>query len=594
MTHETPSIHRLKWWILLAVLPILAGAAQLDLPALWNGFIGDAAVYYAMADSLARDGDLRYTRDDLQRITMEWPRGPQGILLSADPDDPAMIHYAKPMLYSLAGAPLVRLFKTNGLLIFNSLCFAALLFLGCLAFPEWETRRPVEIVLWNLVFWGLTAVPAYIFNLTPDLFNGTLLLAGLIPWVRHETHPKPRRMLLLSSLILGIAAAARPPNGLFLLLPLWSLFFGNSRQRIPRPSRRLLTAVIVLAVFAAAAGSVYLLAHRMTGESFAYSGFRKRIVGHFPFESAQHTFLNTGTIMSTESTRFIFHGDTLWHNLRYFFVGRFAGLVPYFFPAFVALISVIPSGGKRRFRRPVLLVIAGLFLFHLVYIPSNWHGGSCAVGNRYLISWLPAFLILLRRPPNRKLLMVTAGISALLSGSIILSPATAFMNYRDIPKRPVMQAFPLEITLLESWPVDDLDHRRVDYGDYFAYFADDNQFGRENEGFWVRGKRRADLVIRCWEPVDSVTLTLRNGSRPARLYGSVGRADFKRSATAGETIEMVLKPGPAVKAYNLAGNVSYCYPVRIGTSSGFIPRYVNPGSTDHRFLGCFVRIGLDP
>nr|HPQ42170.1 hypothetical protein [bacterium] len=412
--------------------------------------------------------------------------------------------------------------------------------------------------------------------------------------VRHEFHPRPRRILLLSALILGIAAAARPPNGLFLVLPLWSLFFGTSPLRLPRLPMRLGTAIAVVILFAAGIGCILLISRGMTGESFAYSGFRKRIVGHFPFESELYTFLNTGNAMSTQTTKFIFHWDTLGHNLRYFFVGRFAGLVPYFFPAFVALVAMLPVGGRHRVRTPVLLVIIGLFLFHLIYIPSNWHGGSCAVGNRYLISWLPAFFILIRQPPNRKLLLVTAGLTALFSGAIALSPATAFVNYRDIPKRPVMQAFPMEITLLESWPVDDLSHRRVDYGDYFIYFADDNQFGSENDGFWVKGRRRADMVIRCWKPVDTVTLTIRNGSRPARIYGSAGDADFRKTVGGGETFQIRLNPGTPVNAYNLAGNVSYCYPVRIGTSSGFIPRFTESGSTDHRFLGCFVRIGLDP
>ncbi len=43
-------------------------------------------------------------------------------------------------------------------------------------------------------------------------------------------------------------------------------------------------------------------------------------------------------------------------------------------------------------------------------------------------------------------------------------------------------------------------HRRVDYGNYFLYFSDDNQFGKENEGFWVKGRSTTDMVMRCWKP----------------------------------------------------------------------------------------------
>ncbi len=203
-------------------------------------------------------------------------------------------------------------------------------------------------------------------------------------------------------------------------------------------------------------GLSYLSAHFLTGQGFAYSGFRKRIVGHFPFETPDLTFLNTGNPMSTETTTFVFNADTLFHNLYYFFIGRFGGLIPYFFPAFITLIlaCLCCCVGKLMItlRQSCLPALhCGSFWqdytsFHIVYIPSNWHGGSCAVGSRYLISWLPGFYILLRKPPSLRLSVVTAGITALFTGLIAISPATAFLNYRDIPKRPIMKMFPMEIT----------------------------------------------------------------------------------------------------------------------------------------------------
>lgn len=601
---KPPDFHRLKWWSLLLCLPLAAGALHLHLPSFWGGFIGDSAVYYAMADSLAHDGDLLYTRNDLLRITAEWPGGPQGILLVADPENPSVIHYAKPFLYSLAAAPLTRLFRANGPLLLNALCFSLLVFLGFLAFPDRETRQPIEPIVWSFVFWGISAVPAYVFNIAPDLFNGTLLMAGLIPWVRCSKSPNPLRRLSLSAFLLTIAATSRPPNALFLLLPFWSVLFGPLMHSIPEditPAKPLVIRLKGLLSLAAAvftgAGASYLLALLMTGQGFAYSGFRKRIVGHMPFETPDFTFLNTGNLFSTETTQFVFNFDTLFHNFYLFFIGRFAGLIPYFFPAFIAILAACilglrnPSDGNRRStpsRVPLCLVLIGLYLFHLIYIPSNWHGGSCAVGNRYLISWLPGLYLLVRRPPKLSLSLLTAAISAMFTGTIIASPASAFQNYKAIAKQPVFKLFPMEITLLESWPVDDLTHRRVDFTDYFIYFADDNQFGKENGGFWVKGNSRTDLVMRCWKQEPSIVLKIRNGGSPAVIRGRIGSGAFRIRAEAGEFIEMQLEPGSPSRAYNLAGNVSYCYPVSIRVSDGFIPRFVETGSTDHRFLGCHV------
>jgi hypothetical protein len=610
LSRNFPSLHTRKWWILLVCIPVIAGALQVHLPSLWGGFIGDSAVYYAMADSLAHDFDLRYTRNDLQRITAEWPGGPQGILLVASREDPSVIHYAKPFMYSLAGAPFVRFLKSNGLLLLNALCFMSLIFFSILAFPGQNRSDQFEILLWSIIFWGLSVVPAYIFSLTPDLFNGALLMAGLIPWVRHSHSRQPVFLLFSSIFLLSIAAVSRPPNALFLVLPFWSIAFGRLGNHPQQSCSGLKTwfryRVPLLAgglcLVAVSWGLLLALSQMIAGQGFAYSGFRKRIVGQFPFESPDITFLNTGNVISTETTRFIFNPDTVFYNIFYFFIGRFAGLIPHFFPAAATIgmalyllsgtSSDTPGSGPSRI--PLWIVLVGLFFFHIIYIPANWHGGSCAVGNRYLVAWLPGFFILLKKPPGLKYIAVTAVTAALFSGLITLSPATAFARYRDIPKRSVMKLFPMELTLLESWPVDELTHRRVDFGNFFMYFSDNNFFGKENGGFWVRGKSRTDFAMRCWAPAETITIHIRNGAGSARISVRAGSFRFTEKVGGSETISRTFAPGRPVRAYNPEGNVSYCYPVEISVNNGFIPRFVEPGSTDHRFLGCYVTLETNP
>jgi len=150
---------------LLLTVPLLAAAWQVDLPGKW-GIPRDSAVYYAMAESLAWDYDLRYTREDLIRITKEWPGGPQGVLLVADDRHPEIIHYAKPVLYPLMAAPFVRIFGTNGLLILNAICFGLILYCGFIYF--FGNGQPAGAgIVWTTIFWGLSVFTAYIFSLTP-------------------------------------------------------------------------------------------------------------------------------------------------------------------------------------------------------------------------------------------------------------------------------------------------------------------------------------------------------------------------------------------------------------------------------------------
>jgi hypothetical protein len=604
---EVSAPYRYPWVGLLVVIPLLAAAWMVDLPAKWGGFIGDSAVYYAMADSLAQDGDLLYTREDLVRITKEWSDGPQGILLSASETDPAVIHYAKPMLYPLLAAPLVRLLNTNGLLVFNALCFLVIISIGFYSFPRAESRT-FDTVLWTLIFWGLSSVTPYVFTLTPDLFNSAIVMTGLLPWLvwqRRQDRDHAVYLLLVSGIVLGLSAAARPPNALFIVIPAWSYARKHFDDFRNLNWKRLLCRVAILIAigtcFAAGAYLFFWASRELTGHAIAHGGFRKRIVGHFPFEAPGITFLNTGNEISTRSTQFVFHWSTLWLNIRYFFFGRFTGMVLYFLPAAAACllalpwISKDPETGKSNGRFSAAAVCFGLVLFHLIYIPSNYHGGSCAVGNRYLISYLPAFFFLLRNPPGRKTILVIAGVTAIMSGALALNPIDTMTHYRDASKRDVYNRFLPEITLLNSWPVDDLNHVRVPFEGYFAYFADDNHWGKELDGIWVKGDAQTAFVLRCWKPEDVIRVKLTNGGVHNRIQIRIGSARYNIKADPGERFSFEIDPGNPKLFYNLGftdrpSRPSFCYPVTVSTTDGFIPKFTEPGNDDSRFLGCFIQI----
>ena len=90
----------------------LLAALAIDLPKAADGrFWSDGATYYAMAGSLAFDGDLRFEAEDLARVRASYPGGPQGVFLKRVRDgsgEPRLV-YAKALVYPAAAAPLVRL-----------------------------------------------------------------------------------------------------------------------------------------------------------------------------------------------------------------------------------------------------------------------------------------------------------------------------------------------------------------------------------------------------------------------------------------------------------------------------------------------------
>ena len=103
-----------------------------NIPALYKGFlVGDQAVYYCMAQSLAYDGDLEYTTKDLIRYNEDFWAGPNGIFLKkVVKDGRERLYYAKSFAYSLFAAPFVRVFGPSGPLVFNGLLLFLLLLMG--------------------------------------------------------------------------------------------------------------------------------------------------------------------------------------------------------------------------------------------------------------------------------------------------------------------------------------------------------------------------------------------------------------------------------------------------------------------------------
>ena len=91
-----------------------------NLPAINQGFLfDDQAVYYSMAQSLAQDGDLEYTKRDLSRYYEVFPSGPLGIFLKKAQN--GKLFYAKSFAYPLFASPFIKLFGVNGALVFHSI-----------------------------------------------------------------------------------------------------------------------------------------------------------------------------------------------------------------------------------------------------------------------------------------------------------------------------------------------------------------------------------------------------------------------------------------------------------------------------------------
>jgi hypothetical protein len=618
---------------------LLVASLGFDLPEeADHQFWSDASTYYSMAWSLAEDLDLRYQPKDLKRVMERYGSEPQGIFLKrtrggltwdwahgllflrpalVDPDH-RPIYFAKAFAYPAFAAPFVAVFGNHGFLVSNAALLALVLFMG---YDELRRQSsPGRALATTCALYLASVAPLYLLWLTPEIFNLTLVAAGLWAWRRDRP--------LLSAALLGIATYSKPYN-LWLAIPL-----GVSPLLVPdraRLARGLLESLRRGAVLAATVLVLFSLNGALTGEMNYQGGERKTFYGGFPFDG-ETTFGNSGQWMTTDHLGPLVSGQddelvtrrtgpprpayefraAFVRNLGYFWVGRFGGVLAYYTGALAALLAFLLAGPRSREGWLSLLSLLVGYLFYIQMIPDNWYGGGGTVGNRYFLNLLPLFVLLV--PRGREWSVAILGF---LGGVVFLAPVLGSpLRHSLQPGRHAAAApfrlLPAELTMLndlsaftEPWrkkrSVGDTEgdpwrNWPADPKAYYLYFTDDGTYGlvggrrqgfwiRKGEpapegeqGFWIRGGEPAEVILRALEPVVGMTVELKGG--PAGDSVRLGHRPPVR-VPPGESRRIELRPGEGFPYYD-----TFLYVLRF--------RSLGPGADlDGRNLGSFVRIRLE-
>jgi len=562
------------WLVVLGLVGGLVAAGGLtDLAAASAGrFWGDGASYYTMAWSLAEDADLRYEARDAIRVRREFAAGAQGIFLKrsfggfawdreAGPpwlrsigEQEPRIYFAKPFTYGLVAAPFVVAFGTPGMLIANALGLGLTLVVFFVELRRRAAPGPALAAAAILLF--ATAAPLYLFWTTPEAMSLGLLAAGLGLW--RGGFP------LAAAIVFGVAAYSKPPN-LFLAIPLGLMPFLEAGQPW---GRRLLTSLKRGLTLATAAAACYAGTWAVTGE-WNYQGGRERktFYGVLPFEDHKTTFGNSGIWMSTNQVGPSVEGEaprskgaepgrsreeirvSFQWNLWWFWVGRFGGVLAYFFPVVVAALLFLLLGPRDGVGWLALVALVVSWLFYIWMIPDNWYGGSGTLGNRYFVNVLPVAVFLV--PRGREKAFAALGLAGFgFVAPLLAAPVTHALDPGHHAKRAPFRYLPAELSMLndlavfgETWrkkrPYGDVDR---DPAAFYLYFADDGSFGKEERdavaGFWVRGASRAEVFLRALEPVRLLTLRVTAGAR----------GDVATIRVAGESQTLALGPNESKQA----------------------------------------------
>lgn len=579
----------------------------INLPVVHNGFLSaDQAVYYAMAQSIAFDLDLKYTKKDLIRYYEDFPAGPNGIFLKKGRD--GNLYYAKSYAYALFAAPFVRVFGANGPLVFHSALLFLLLLMGFSYFSL--SNSPGLSLLQVLTFLFASLAGVYFLWISPDFFNLFLVFTVLFLWLykirRKEAPPAvpPAKMgkfqafLLsepsdyLAAFLAGIAVFSKPPNiAIMGPLILWNLL----RQKF------LKTGAMIL-LFALSAGLFFGTNGLLTSSGWNFQGGeRKTFYFEYPYEKDSVTFDNAkySNAMTSENyvERFLYPFKFVFYNIFYYFFGRFTGIAWYFFPAFLFLILFF-LGKKSLDRWLILIAIAGEIMIYIVLMPDNYGGGGGSLANRYFLNIYPLFVFLPRIKIKHKEVLLSWVMASVFISQILVNPFQSSSFPYIFCKKFPFTLLPVEMTLINNIPTTARpEANRQRWGeplfkDRFLYFLNDNFYKKDpnDNGWWTMGDRKADIILKTYFQVQEIDFRLLNNPRHSnQIIVSVDGKAQKVILGAKEwgTLRFPVGKGFQIKELNY-------HRIKIKAGKGAIPYFEVDSSREKRFLGVFFELDVVP
>lgn len=625
----------------LLLLCVYGGIAlSVDFPQTAMGIQSDEATYYMMGHSLVEDGDLTYRRDDLVRVWKEFESGPSGVFLKqgsdvlewgfmrrppffwtraqADPDG-TRLYYGKSFIYPLFAAPFVKVFGTNGFLLFHALLLAGVTWCAYLFLHARAPALPSALLAGAFVM--ATVVPVYFVWITPELFNFALGCFAYFCWLYKEVAPAERmprhlrwlaggRSDVVAAVLLGIATFSKPTNAL-LMVPIGIYLL--CRLRFGR-------VVLASGVFAVAAAGLFLVNMAISGEWNYQGGSRRTFYFEFPFQTPEATFqgIETKSMARDEAlTGVLFNQSVFWtnlgHNLKWYFVGRYSGLVAYFAPAVFAMIAFLAGARRRPLWQWLVFgaAVAQILLF-VISLPYTWFGGGGSVGNRYFMGAYGIFIFLMPPITSTALAAVPWVVGALFVGKLVVNPFFSSFKPGTYADAGPLRILPVEISNINDLPImTDREARVGWFGDnpghapdtkdpgFQIYFVDRNAYKEADKAFWVKGESRADLLIKTVPVIESggtvrparrLTLTLLAGPLPVIVKARVGGRDQEVLVPAEDSRQITFALDDPFPYMDKDDNKPrFVWSASISASSGFVPAFHNIGDKDVRFLGVRVK-----
>ena len=516
-----------SWTILLSLLGALVLGALTAHRLDWPDPLPTETTWAMQAESLARDFDLRYTREDYDRFVARWGRSPEGLELVSG-DGGKTLGFDRALPYALAVAPFSRWDPLRGPITANALFLLLAAVASALAL---ERRLGDSAPLWIAVAVFASVTFGFVFRVEPWIFClAVIAIAFSLIFGREHRSPseltdvydvevrEPEKRFWVRWMVVGgllALPALEHPLYLLLLLP--------AAAGVPELRRR--EGLVGLAVGAVLVASLFLVVGwRAAGvwspvvlerlEATSRTGFPEVDFPQADWSEA---------VERQEADRARLGVDTGWRldwrlwawNGLYLLGGRNLGLLPYFLPALFAFLV-----GGRHPGRVVLgqAVVLTTLLLCLVY-PFGFAGELPSPGNALFLPLFGALWFLPARRARLAGLVAVVVVAAPFLWPLWTAPRLSPVSQEGRPAHVGAVAerlLPLEITQETLPGIRAFSHER-------AWIVLVDRSLRPAAGgrcFEIEPGARASFYLAKKEPVDSVLLELSGLERTeVRLEG---------------------------------------------------------------------------
>lgn len=456
--------------IVLPSLFLVCYAASVSSARIPGSFAAEESTYYLMTRSLWDEGDLLWTYKDARHAT-GLPYGDLANVVLMTPDRGVRVYYAKPYLYSFLAVPFFAVMGINGFLVFNSLMFIVMAFLGIRYLCS--CNSPARAVLLVGTFFLLSASVPYIFWVQPEVLNMLTLFLGCYFWLfpgpglgpgREDAKERgvdtiispvglrdPVVRVGLAGFFFALSSFSKLPHMAFGAVLVLHCLFTRRWGRAAASVTAFLLTLLILHMGQLVASDTVSVYHSTRKTFSELESFPHNVPSAEAWRRADEGGVSRYGGGGIGLARF---DDRMAYNVKYLLIGRHTGLFPYFFPGLAALVIYLLR--RRRKREPtgrgfLILAMALVLFFYICWFPDNYQGGRDFIGNRHVVSLYPAFLFFISGAVTGiAVYLVSWSIAGLFLAQVLLAPFGAAAPRDGLQahaQAPLFRILPYETTL---------------------------------------------------------------------------------------------------------------------------------------------------